>query len=101
MLHLEYKQVVMIYKKEDFKSDHYIYAEFGTLLVFGYDFLPTGSMESRNTDQSKLDKSFDDIIQNSTLSVHAAEFIPKSYPIKQVLSISIGYFDLFLKVFRY
>ncbi|XP_017754469.1 PREDICTED: uncharacterized protein LOC108546748 isoform X2 [Eufriesea mexicana] len=45
--------------------------------------IQTGSMESRNTDQSKLDKSFDDIIQNSTLSVHAAEFIPKSYPIKQ------------------
>lgn len=38
----------------------------------------TGPMGSKNTDQSKLDKSFDDIIQNSKLSVDAAEFIPKS-----------------------
>ncbi|XP_006607538.1 polyadenylate-binding protein-interacting protein 1-like isoform X1 [Apis dorsata] len=46
--------------------------------------MQTGSMESKNVEQNKLDKSFDDIIQNSTLSVHAAEFIPKSYPIKQL-----------------
>ncbi|XP_034185144.1 polyadenylate-binding protein-interacting protein 1 isoform X3 [Osmia lignaria lignaria] len=43
----------------------------------------TGSTESKNTEQSKLDKSFEDIIQNSTLSVHAAEFIPKSFSPKQ------------------
>lgn len=42
----------------------------------------TGPMGSKNTEQSK-DKSFDDIIQNSTLSVHAAEFIPKSFSPKQ------------------
>lgn len=48
--------------------------------------MQTGSMESKNIEQ-KLDKSFDDIIQNSTLSVHAAEFIPKSYPIKQLFKI--------------
>ncbi|XP_029034986.1 uncharacterized protein LOC114872190 isoform X3 [Osmia bicornis bicornis] len=43
----------------------------------------TGSTESKNTEQNKLDKSFEDIIQNSTLSVHAAEFIPKSFSPKQ------------------
>ncbi|XP_076168204.1 polyadenylate-binding protein-interacting protein 1 isoform X2 [Ptiloglossa arizonensis] len=43
----------------------------------------TGFPESRDTEQSKSDKSYDDILQNSTLSVHAAEFIPKSYPVKQ------------------
>ncbi|KZC11385.1 Polyadenylate-binding protein-interacting protein 1, partial [Dufourea novaeangliae] len=45
----------------------------------------TGSAEMKDTEQSKSDKSdqFDDIIQNSTLSVHAAEFVPKSYPMKQ------------------
>ncbi|XP_060829950.1 uncharacterized protein LOC132914663 [Bombus pascuorum] len=45
--------------------------------------MQTGSVESRSMEQGKLDKSFDDIIQNSTLSVHAAEFVPKSYPVKQ------------------
>ncbi|XP_012144810.1 polyadenylate-binding protein-interacting protein 1 isoform X2 [Megachile rotundata] len=45
----------------------------------------TGPMGSKNTEQSKLDKSFDDIIQNSTLSVDAAEFIPKSFSPKQSL----------------
>ncbi|XP_017881418.1 uncharacterized protein LOC108625717 isoform X2 [Ceratina calcarata] len=45
----------------------------------------TGSLETGGepTDQRDLDKSFEDIVQNSTLSVHAAEFVPKSYPIKQ------------------
>lgn len=43
----------------------------------------TGSMDQRNTEQNKFDKSFDDIIQNSTLSVYAAEFVPKSYSVKQ------------------
>ena len=40
-------------------------------------------MDQRNTEQNRFDKSFDDIIQNSTLSVHAAEFVPKSYSVKQ------------------
>ncbi|XP_076631742.1 polyadenylate-binding protein-interacting protein 1 [Colletes latitarsis] len=42
----------------------------------------TGFTESRDTEQSKSDKSYDDIVQNSTLSVHAAEFVPKSCPVK-------------------
>ncbi|XP_050597658.1 uncharacterized protein LOC126925761 isoform X2 [Bombus affinis] len=45
--------------------------------------MQTGSVESRSMEQGKLDKSFDDIIQSSTLSVHAAEFVPKLYPVKQ------------------
>lgn len=60
-------------------------------------------MESKNIEQNKLDKSFDDIIQNSTLSVHAAEFIPKSYPIKQLVSIFIliffHFFHLCIEIF--
>lgn len=46
----------------------------------------TGSSETGGTeshDHRNLDKSFEDIVQNSTLSVHAAEFVPKSYPVKQ------------------
>lgn len=50
------------------------------------NFVIAGSTESKNTEQSKLDKSFEDIIQNSTLSVHAAEFIPKSFSPKQSVS---------------
>lgn len=57
------------------------------LLLYGCGFLTVGSVESRSMEQGKLDKSFDDIIQNSTLSVHAAEFVPKSYPVKQVVFI--------------
>ena len=45
-------------------------------------------MDQRNTEQNRFDKSFDDIIQNSTLSVHAAEFVPKSYSVKQPVSNS-------------
>ncbi|XP_054016528.1 polyadenylate-binding protein-interacting protein 1 [Hylaeus anthracinus] len=41
------------------------------------------SPESRDTEQSKSDTSYDDILQTSKLSVDAAEFIPKSYPVKQ------------------
>ncbi|XP_076377694.1 polyadenylate-binding protein-interacting protein 1 isoform X2 [Megalopta genalis] len=45
----------------------------------------TASAETKGMEQSKVDKpdSFVNIIQNSTLSVHAAEFVPKSYPSKQ------------------
>ncbi|KOC64395.1 Polyadenylate-binding protein-interacting protein 1 [Habropoda laboriosa] len=42
--------------------------------------MQTGSMESGSSEHNKVDMSFDDIIQSSRLSVHAAEFIPKSYP---------------------
>lgn len=37
-----------------------------------------GSTEPKNLEQSKSDKPYD-IVKNSTLSVHAAEFVPKSY----------------------
>ncbi|CAK9818369.1 Polyadenylate-binding protein-interacting protein 1 [Anthophora quadrimaculata] len=47
--------------------------------------MQTGSVESRSSEHNKADKSFDDIIQNSTLSVHAAEFIPKSHPVNKQL----------------
>ncbi|XP_076651795.1 polyadenylate-binding protein-interacting protein 1 [Halictus rubicundus] len=45
----------------------------------------TASGETKDTDQRKSEKpdQFTDIIQNSTLSVHAAVFVPKSYPPKQ------------------
>ncbi|XP_076684030.1 uncharacterized protein LOC143377017 isoform X2 [Andrena cerasifolii] len=42
----------------------------------------TGPTESRK-EHGKVDKSHDCILKKSTLSVHAAEFIPKSYPVKQ------------------
>lgn len=47
-----------------------------------------GSTESKNMEQTKSDKPFD-IVKNSTLSVHAAEFVPKSYssdrPVQQTM----------------
>ncbi|XP_078043486.1 polyadenylate-binding protein-interacting protein 1 isoform X2 [Augochlora pura] len=44
----------------------------------------TASAETKDMEQNKVDKpdSFVNMIQNSTLSVHAAVFVPKSYPSK-------------------
>ncbi|XP_031846436.1 polyadenylate-binding protein-interacting protein 1 isoform X2 [Nomia melanderi] len=50
------------------------------------------STDTKDTEQSKSDKPdqfTNNIIQNSTLSVHAAEFFPKSYSRKQPLKRSV------------